>query len=328
MKLTDFLEQSSNPNFWKTHTSICFVGNNYPLIFFNNIFKNYQINKLLPAPYKNLPLNTTNSIQLMSNLQQSFLGQLNFYWLSECDIKATNKNNKTLDLLLTYKGPHFIAFYLNEEKINTKIKSQLKKILTVNIETSIDEQTFKKISSLLNQKIRPEHSSFLSKLFKNSTPTLDQVCMWKNYLKVISRKASNEVYKYLASIILEKNPSLNQLSQLFFAKKAKSFFDLWSKIHNEYPDMFWITFWSEQLFKAYYVVKFLNQKNFVQAKKISFRLPFSFINKDWKNFSLKELEKEHQFIYNNDFKIKTGSTYCFLDLFYLNHFTNQYNKEN
>jgi len=325
MIFTEFLENSINKNFWIKYKIICFTGNDYPFLFFNNFFKKCENKKRLPAEYKSLPLNSTDSIQLMGNLQQSFLGQNNFYWLSECDIK---KNTSNLNFLLNYKGPHFISFYLNEEKITNKIKTQLKKILTINIDSSVDEKLFKKISSFFNQKLTREHLSFISKLTKYANPKLDQAFMWKKYLELISNKSSNKVYEYLTSIISEEQPSLNKLSQLFFARRGKPFFELWSKIHNKYPEMFWLAFWSEQIFKAYYVVNFLNKKNFVQAKKISFRLPFSFTNKDWKNFSLNELSKQHEFIYNNDFKIKRGSTYCFLDLFYFNHFMGVYKREN
>jgi len=132
MIFTEFLENSINKNFWIKYKIICFTGNDYPFLFFNNFFKKCENKKRLPAEYKSLPLNSTDSIQLMGNLQQSFLGQNNFYWLSECDIK---KNTSNLNFLLNYKGPHFISFYLNEEKITNKIKTQLKKILTIKIDS-------------------------------------------------------------------------------------------------------------------------------------------------------------------------------------------------
>lgn len=329
MKFDDFLKNAINKNFWAKQKVICFIGNDHPFLFFNYFFTKCKNNNFLPAEYKNLPLNTTDSIQLMGSLQQSFLGQLNFYWLSECEIKTSgSKKNNILDFLLQYKGPNFIAFYLNEEKINSQIRNKLKKILTIEISPLVDEKLFKQIASFFNQKISSEHFRFISNLLKNNNASIDQAFMWIKYLELTSNKASNKVYEYLTSIISEEQPSLNKLSQLFFSRKAKPFFDLWAKIHNEYSEMFWIAFWSEQIFKAYYVVKFLNKKNFMQARKISFRLPFSFINNDWKTFSLNELSKQHEFIYNNDFKIKKGSTYCFLDLFYFNHFTGFFKSEN
>ena len=84
--------------------------------------------------------------------------------------------------------------------------------------------------------------------------------------------------------------------------------------------MFWIAFWTNKLFRAYYFIQFFKKKDFAQARSISYGLPFMFVKRDWQNFSLDQLSKYHDFLYTSDFKFKTGSTFYSLDLFYLNHF--------
>ena len=59
------------------------------------------------------------------------------------------------------------------------------------------------------------------------------------------------------------------------------------------------------------------------AKQISFRLPFTFVQKDWRSYSIRELKNAHQFIYTLDYDFKHGSTMAF-DLFFSKFFSNQF----
>ncbi len=327
MNFSDFLQQAKTKKIWSNKKVICFKGQNYPILFFNRLFKILHQKNILPAPHKNLFINSTDKKQLQANLQQSFLGQKSFYWLGEYNFKGKDQN-KLLDFLTVYKEPHFIAFFLNDEIISCKISSNLKKNTVINMQDIIDESIFKKILKLFDLNFSNEKLKFVSKFFKQTPPRLDQVCMLMQYLELINSKATNIFYNYLMSTILEMQTPLTLLSQYFFSRQIKPFLKIWSTIYNEYPEMFWISFWSEQIWRAYYVVKFLKQKNYTQARRVSFRLPFTFINKDWKNFCPNSLARQHQFLYNNDFKLKKGSTFCFLDLFYIDHFINKYSQGN
>jgi hypothetical protein len=93
-------------------------------------------------------------------------------------------------------------------------------------------------------------------------------------------------------------------------------------MQESYPQLFWIVFWSEQVWRAHFVVTFLKDNNITQARSMSRRLPFSFIKTLWKKYSLKELAEANSFLYKADYAAKTGSTFCTLDLFFTNHFNN------
>lgn len=97
-------------------------------------------------------------------------------------------------------------------------------------------------------------------------------------------------------------------------------------MQDDYPAQFWIAFWSEQLVKAYGFVLYSQQKNYSAAKKISYRLPFSFTKTDWKKIDQHELVRAHHFLYFYDFHIKNGGTDRMFDLFYSNFFTGFYKK--
>jgi hypothetical protein len=124
--------------------------------------------------------------------------------------------------------------------------------------------------------------------------------------------------------ILGAAPSLSALTEAFFAKDAQRFFSLWSALEKEYPEIFWIIFWSDHVWRAYNVIQFLQEKNFVQAKRMSFRLPYSFINRDWQKNSPSELVQAYQNLYSIDFALKKGSSFTALDLFYVNYFNGKF----
>lgn len=322
MNFIDFLNQSINKSFWEEQKPICFLGKDYPFLFFNNFFRLLNEKKILAAPFRPLLLETTDENKLQSHLQQSFLGQKTFYWLGECEAKESAKSKfKMLDFLINYKGPNFIAFYLDEEKVTAKISAALKKITTIELENFVDEQLFKKICTFFDKNFSKEKLEITKKIFSQTKNIqLDQAYLLLQYLEIISTKTAEKSYQYLLSVTTTLKPELNQLSQHFFAKKEKLFFNTWSKIYQDYPDMFWISFWAEQIWRAFYVKKFLTENNFAKAKSLSFRLPFSFLKTDWKTISSNELANAYQFLYTSDFKLKTGSEICFIDIFYLNHF--------
>ena len=177
-----------------------------------------------------------------------------------------------------------------------------------------------KLLNLFEIKINEQKLKVIGdKIFFNSSYTLDVACMLMKYFELINVRYADEFNNYL-SPILGAQISLYALSDAFFSKKEKLFFDLWQDIDSGYSDMFWISFWSDQVFRAYYVVKFLEQKDFVKAKRSSFRLPYNFMKKDYKQFTLEKLANYYEFLFNIDFAIKKGSSFCSLDLFYLNHF--------
>lgn len=321
MNFTDFLNQTTNKSFWEKQIVICFTGKEYSFLFLNNLFKLLQKNNTLPASYQPLLLESTDENKLQSHLQQSFLGQKTFYWLGECEIKETAKNKiKSLDFLIAYKGPNFIAFYINKDKITAKVSNALKKITLIELE-QCDEILFKKIATIFGKNFNKEKLNIVKKIFlKTKNISLDQAFLLMQYVEIISTKAAEKSYEYLLNITATIKPELYTLSQNFFTRQPKPFFYAWSKIHQDYPEIFWISFWAEQIWRAFYVTKFLKENNFAKAKSLSFRLPFSFLKTDWKNFSLNELANAYQFLYTSDFKLKTGSTICSLDMFYLNHF--------
>ncbi len=335
MKLIDYLQQIKKTESLPIKQVTCFVGADYPYLFFTKLFSFLDKKKWLPAEYRTLNFESTDKKELQSSLSQTFLGEKSFYWLSNATVKSTDKKGTNLlQFILKYNGPHFVAFYLDKTKGAKFLKSSFvknSKINIVELGDDFDLTFIKKLFDFFEFEISKNKLELFKSLFsgRSNRPggsnsfSLDQICMLMQYFDLISPRHANDFVAYLAGIVNQTSPSLNLLGNYFFENKPQQFFDVWSKVQKDYPDIFWISFWAEKIYRAYFVVKFLKDKQEGKARSLSFGLPYMFIKRDWKSFSLNKLSNYHNFLYTNDFKIKTGSKFCFLDLFYLNHFNNK-----
>ncbi len=319
-----FLQNVKDKNFWENKKIVCFNGSNdYPFLFFAKLFRFLDSKNILPMHLKILNLDSIEKRDLFINLNQSFLGQSNFYWLSELEFTRSLKNSlEIFNFLINYNGDNFVSFYVKDEKIGSKYKNISKKICIVDVQEEIDLILFENLLELFEKNIKDKKSVFVKKLFRQvGTIFLDKSILLIRYLELMNSKTLEDFYEYIFQILIDVSPSINLLSRYFFENKAELFFKIWSQVHNDYSEMFWISFWTDKIWRAYYFVKFCKLKKFRQARIIGFGLPFMFMERGWQNFSLNRLSNYYQFLYNNDFSFKTGSTFCSLDLFYLNHFS-------
>jgi len=319
MKFVEFLENSNNSSFWSNKKVICFVGQDYPFLFFCLLFENLNKNKVFSFPFKKVFLQADKKV-LYSTLKQRFLGQDNIYWLGNSLEKFSTKNiQEILKFFSDYKGPHYVSFFLKEDLIS-EIKTLGKDVKIIEVDNDINSPIFIKLLSLFGKKFnQKKQKSFNKKICDISSIQLDIACMLMQYFELINTANLDKFDKYL-SLLLNFQGSLRDLSQYFFAKKPKQFFYLWKDVKDDYSDMFWIAYWSDQIWRAYFVVKFLNQKDIRKARRVGFRLPAAFIKSDYRKFSLNKLQDLYEFLYNIDFSIKKGSSFCSLDLFYFNYF--------
>lgn len=321
MDFLSFLSQASEQRFWLQRRRFCFVSEAYPLTFFNILFKKLEQKNILPAPYQRIFLESTEKKLLQATLQQSILGSYSFFWLGSLSEERESKSLQELAAtLLAYQGPHTVAYFIeSDSKLMPKKADDI-----IQLQTDLNIESFITLVQFFDITFDAKKMSLIRTLFNhNNTISLDVCWMLINYLELISSKYIEDYTIYLANLV-GRAPSLSVLSEHFFSKNSQQFFALWPKIQKEYPDMFWIIFWAEQMWKAHYVTSFLHAKDFVQAKRMSFRLPYSFINRDWKKSSSKEFAQAYTFLYHMDYALKTGSSFCSLDLFYMNYFMGKF----
>ena len=114
---------------------------------------------------------------------------------------------------------------------------------------------------------------------------------------------------------MQSEHSLFQLSKYLLFRDSAPFYILWAEIVYLYSPQFWISFWSEQLFRAYYFILYQKQNDFRLSKQIGLRLPFEFIKSGWRYLDINLLKEAHHLLYQIDYNLKNGGSDLGLDLF-------------
>jgi hypothetical protein len=325
MNFSEFLVKAKQKNFWKKSPVICFYGEELPILFFRKLTDFAKEKNIINIE----SLRVKNKKELWEILKQSFLGETSFYWLG--DVEAIKKGKGTAlrgnepclaEILSLYKGPHSIAFFLSrDQKISLSIK---KRMIVVDIGNNFSFMETKKIFSFFKQNLDQDKTILLREIFSSiDRISLDHICMLINYFSVTGRQSIDRLKQKIAAII-DSPLSLSSLAKTFFRQEKEKFFSLWSECNDQYSVPFWTAYWSEQIWRAHFAVKFLKQNNFPAAKRISFRLPPSFIKYDWRKCSINQLKGAYDMLYDIDFAFKRGSTFCSLDLFYSKYFLDQF----
>ncbi len=256
--------------------------------------KNYALQQLQLQPEFDL-----------NSLQVSFLGMSLIYFL-DIRIVDDKKRLAIVQYVRQYKGPHFLII------ITDQIIKDLPLVDLFNITLPMYNQLFEIFYPTY---VRKKSSVIVEKLFQQlSIISIDTACIMMQYQIVLGNNTTQFMQEWLDEIVMPEK-SLFMLSSHFFAKNSAMFWKYWNTIKNDYPDIFWVTFWSEQLFRAHGYIWYRKNKP-AESKNIAHRLPFSYIQKDYKRYSHYELAKAHDCLYNHDYYIKNGGTQS-LDLFYL-----------
>ena len=160
-----------------------------------------------------------------------------------------------------------------------------------------------------------ERCNLFQKIFQDrKSLSRDAASIIMNYASILSVQQVKQFITEWVDILIMPERSLFTLSTLFFSKDIVPFLILWKSFKQTYSVHFWISYWSDQLFRAYHYICAKRVQKIVYAKKFAYRLPFSFIQRDWKNYSPEQLSKAHQKLYDLDFNIKQGIDEQFLDL--------------
>lgn len=276
----------------------CFVGKKYPALFFQHLRKVYQHKEYVIQSLDCQTMIADGAYK--SHLEMSFLGNTYLYWLAHI-VDLDIKQQVTLqNYLEKYEGPHTVYFFVD--------KPLQIKISTIDLAHDIDIECYVQLFSLFfpDQVSKSKNPVILALFRKYKVIPLEDACLLMQYALVLGSKIDYESVAALFDTLIVPEKSLFVLSTLFFAKQDREFFQLWYTIKDEYSDVFWTTYWSEQLFRAYCFIELMQKKDFAQAKKSAFRLPFSFVQRDWKNIKVATLKTAHDHITTIDWNIKNG----------------------
>lgn len=326
MNLSQFLIQAKKPDSLVGYPVIYFKAGvtgfkdnqTYPLLFFSVLTSHLKKNNLMVQA---IDFVDETDAAIYAKLQTSFLGQKIVYLLQNLQELDDKKLRSWLGYLQLYQGPNTLICYVHADwpiQLNNEH-------LEVMVSDVVDQKITMQLMTVFGSGVSANSTAVLARLFKDHEAIpLDIACLFMHYALLLGSSADYFVQHWLHKIVLPEK-SLFTLSSHFFAKKSQPFFKLWSKIGDDYSQVFWASFWSEQLWRAHYYVELNNKKQMAEAKKIGMRLPFTFLQRDWQQCTQVELRQAHNYIYGLDYAYKNGQASFSLDLFYSKFFTKEFN---
>lgn len=284
----------------------------YSPLFFYKILKNFE--KKFSLEFKKIDLDQDLSL-IQKDLQTTFLGQTFLYWFSDLSL-ITSKKKKTdfLNFLATYYGPHKIIGLIDLEQNISLENGQI-----VPFQDNYSSDQVLQLDFLYEGQKPEVVSYFLAKLYRQRKQySLEQLAILLEYASLLGKNIDHFFESWLDEIVTS-DVSLYAVSQYFFEKNPKKFFELFNQVRYQYTDPFWTSFFSEQLFKAYW---FVVQKGQIapDQKQMTFGLPFAFMKNDWRLHKNSSLQIAHQKIYEVDLAVKSGANEKQLDLFCMQFF--------
>ena len=296
----------------KNSFMIGFAGTSYPLLFLKKIRDYIQLQCGLKMLY--IHMQDAELAQIRAQLEMSFLGHQNIYWLGDLSTLSLKNYMQWMTYLSNYKGPHSILFFTTKEFSDKNMK-------LISLPEQIDYIFFKDLLSLWSPEDRERLRYTAELIFKKvGVLSLDHVMQMVEYAQVLGSARSSFLNDWLTSIIKPES-SLFNLSGALFAGDKRSFLKQWRQLQKDYEFPFWMSYFSEQFFRAYYYISCKKNNNHIEARKIGFRLPFSFLQKDWKKWEQSIFQDAHQRIVDIDFNLKNGGSEIMLEQVFLLFYT-------
>lgn len=315
----DLLQLLTTPTLLLSRPVVCFRSqNHYPLLFFSALLQRIKKQTAMPVEVIDLAVHDLASVK--GRLETSFLGNIVFCWLRNLSDVPMKARKELLSYLATYTGPNRVAFFVHHADLS-RVELRWLDLL---IPEEIDRNAFVAVATQLYgmQEVYARQCAALL-VSAQTSMQLDDACLLTQYAMLVgSKNVASFTHEWLDRLIKPKS-SLFMLSKYFFAKDARAFLPVWLQVSTQYPMQFWIAFWSEQLWSAAAYVGAMRKNDRVEAKKVASRLPVTFLQKNWRDYSLRELRNAHDRIYALDYGLKNGSSEIGLDLFYSQFFHNE-----
>ncbi len=313
MIVQKFLEHLSKTKQLPQGDVFCFSGREYPLLFFYYVALFLKKNGTALETINCTDVDIVSIKSLLSMM--SFSGAVTYYLENFVGLPA-KKQQEMLDYLRSYAGPHRVILFSDNPVSGAQVTS-------IELPSEMAPRDYFLIRFLVNDSLR-DKSEFASELIMRTDQfSLDKACFFAQYEALLGKNADDFFSQWMKHLT-EPTSSLFTLSQYFFGKKNKMFFRQWSYMSDLYLPPFWVSFWADQLWRAYVYVELMQQKKIVEAKKAQYKLPFSFINRDWSAYSLDELRNAHHCLATLDFQFKNGSSDIGLEYFYTQFFDKKF----
>lgn len=316
MNLQQFFIKAADQRFWNAQPVSWFVysdDEHYPSAFFAKLRKQVEAQGGLPVQSVQVEQGLTS---LYAQLETSFLGSSWRYSVS-CSAMDSKTTTEFIAYSRRYNGPHKLMIFVAEE-----YAASLGADADIKLDEHIDEAVCLKLAAFFGMTVSVAMQRVLRRVFKEH-PRIPfaSVCTVLDYTLLAEATPETEAsLMQVLKLLLKPEGSLFTLSQLLFAQQPEAFYRYLTTVNELYPEQFWISFWSEQLYRAYFYVALMQRGNQDEAKKIGVRLPFSFLQRDWRRYSPQQLAQSHAMLYHIDCAIKNGAGTLGLDRFYQSFF--------
>jgi hypothetical protein len=238
-------------------------------------------------------------VTLQSALSTSFLGISQTYYVRGIADLDKKIKQQIMSYLAAYYGPHRVFFF----SVDRLTPSTHNVVIDIPDLFSLAQyKTFAQCMLGTSSVAQP-----LQGLFERSRSGLSTKAVIQSIRYEQIARGPFELDQWELSYLIEPQTSLFTLSQYCFARDSTAFFRLWKTMQHQYNEIFWITYWSEQMWRAYWFSWYVSRNEHAAAKKIGYRLPFSFMQKDYKYVSREDIAAAHQALYELDYRMKHGA---------------------
>ncbi len=313
MNISTFLKAVHEPNWASRFAVVCLKSKHYPLLASSFLLNKLKVISGLQTI--SLDVGQLEDGELKAQLAVSFLGQRMLYCLGDFSLLDAKRHKALIAFLQSYRGPHALYFYSDQFDSKNEQHSTIDLLETI----VCDE-----LKIIAAQVLDAQQVAVLDLLLTAQSYQLENAFLLLSYVEIMSKPMVTEFKKSWFHKLISPESSLFTLSSLFFARQEKQFFLQWHIIKDDYPPAFWTTFWSEQLFRASSFIALMRAGQTAQAKKIAFRLPFTFLKKEWQQYKQTQLACAHDFLYRIDCSLKNGGEPFSLELFYLKFFLDEF----
>jgi len=230
----------------------------------------------------------------LAQITSSFLGMTQtMIVLNHHEGKLRELDRRLMETITSYQGPHRLLVIIPPAQVRTCKGHEV---------IEMPSQLDRSLSALVMSCATGERESLAT---APTCESFDQACMFGIGSSLVGKQGS----AWLAeSLMPESQGSLFVLAQHLFGREARQFYHAWPQWKAQYPDEFWISFWSERMWQAY--VWITSQKNNALRDMASSLkgLPFRFMKRDWQYIKPEQCVKALDYLYSFDYQLKNGGS--------------------
>lgn len=238
-----------------------------------------------------------------AQLSQSFLGAAEVYWcvIPPAGGKSSKMRQQAVQFLKNYMGPHTVWTLIADEHAGDFAGCR-----RISVPAVVAGSAAEKVAASIGMDRSSAVVRALGLVPAHLDLTLDALVGLLWHAGYVPMRSQEDSISFL-STLLPHEVTLTQLAESFFKGDRQSFLKKWHELRESYGDMFWISFWTEQLWRAYWVRWYMKRGQQTRARSMSYRLPASFMNGGWQQVSTQKLFLQYQIVSFFDTGVKKGS---------------------